>query len=141
MLDVTPQLTAINSANPDAMVRFVATSLDDAERLLKSQHEVAKKLFADNAEAFRAMVDPAGNGEALAEWPKLCAGNVGKIFDVTRESIELIAHSQAEFVQMMGRQAATLHQSVAETVASLAGATGAGGAPAKEEVVRPKRAA
>jgi hypothetical protein len=79
-------------------VRFVATSLDVAERLLKLQHEVAKKLFADNAEAFRAIVDPAGNGEVLAESPKLYAGNLGRIFDVTRECIELISHSQVEFV-------------------------------------------
>lgn len=127
MMDVTQQLSAINSAGFDAAARFVSASFDDAERLFRLQHDATRRLFSDNIEAFRAIVEPAGNGDGLAELPKRYAENLGRMAEVARECVALVSQRQAELVRMMGEQAATINRTVAQTVLAPAGAESAAG--------------
>lgn len=119
MLTVREHLTAIGSANLDAALRYVTTSLGTTARLLQLQHNAAQKLLADNAESLRALtVGRSSNDDFFSRWPQLYFGNVQTLFGVTRECVEIASLSQAELVRLMSEQAATVNKSVTDAVGS-----------------------
>lgn len=115
----TEQLNTINNATLNAVSRLVTASLDEAERLMKLEWEGTQKVLAGGAEVLRAMATPPAERDAFfAQWPRAYAENTQKLFEVNREYIELLSHTQTEFVRVLREETATINRAVAEAVNS-----------------------
>jgi phasin family protein len=112
------QLNTINNATLNAVSRLVTASLDDAERLLKLELEGTQKVFAGSVDVLRAMATPSEPGALFAQWPQVYAENTQKLFEVNREYIEVLSHTQMEFARVLREEAATINRAVAEAVSS-----------------------
>lgn len=116
------QFTELHRKNMEAAMRLAQMSIENSQRIVTLQVEVAKTLFqdsVDNAKALAAAKDPQ---QAVTLRTQYTQETAQKMIDAAREISEIGNASRTEFSRLMTEQLASGSKDMSEAFQSFFGA-------------------
>lgn len=107
MYSKSEQFTELQRKNMEAGMKLAQMSLDNSQRIVALQVDVAKKLFQDSVENAKALAAAKDPQQAVALQTQFAQDATKQMMETAREIAEISNTSRAEFSHLMSEQLAS----------------------------------
>lgn len=122
MYSKSEQFSELQRKNLEAGMKLAQLSLDNSQRIVALQVEIAKKLFQDSIENAKALTAAKDAQKALALQTQYAQETTQTVMDAARQIAEISNASRAEFAHMLTEQLTSGGKDMMSSFQSLFGA-------------------
>ncbi len=116
------QFSELHRKNMEAAMRLAQMSIENSQRMVALQVEVAKALFQDSVDNAKALASAKDPQQAVALRTQYTQDTAQKMIDTAREIAEIGNSSRTEFSRLMTEQLASGSKDMMEAFQSFFGA-------------------
>lgn len=114
MANKLDQFSELHRKNMEAAMRLAQLSIENSQRILSLQSELAKELFQESVENAKAQTTAKDPQEILGLRTRYAQESAQKMMESARKIAELSNEARAEFAQLLTEQLAAGSQEMAD---------------------------
>ena len=112
------QFSELHRKNMEAAMKLAQMSIENSQRILALQVDVAKKLFQESVDSAKALTTAKDPQQAIALRSQYAQGTAQQLMDTARQIAEIGNESRTEFSHMLTEQLTSGSKDMMETFQS-----------------------